>query len=113
MIFILEDSPHRIEWFEQHFGKENIFCTCDYKEAIEKLSSEEFEKVYLDYNISSPKYNGVDIAFDMVDYELQKDVPVIIHSDDNYGIRNMMRILGKTHQVEAITFNKLIKEAKK
>jgi len=109
MIFILEDSPHRIKWFEDNFGKENIFCTCDYHEAIEKLSSEEYDEIYLDFNISDPKHNGIDVAFDMVDYELQKDVLVIIHSDDNYGIRNMLRILGKTHQVEDITFNKLIK----
>jgi len=109
MIFVLEDSPQRIDWFEKHFGEENIFVTCDYNEAIEKLSSEEFEEIYLDYNISDPKRNGVDVAFDMVDNLLQKDVPIIIHSDDNYGIRNMMRILGKTHNVQAITFNKLIK----
>ena len=72
-IFILEDCPKRIDWFERHFGKDNIFYTCDYEEAIEKLSTVEFDKVYLDFNISDPKHNGVDVACEMSENELQKN----------------------------------------
>lgn len=109
MIFILEDCPKRLDWFKKKFGS-NMEHTCDYDEAIQKLSENEYDKIYLDFNISDPKHNGIDVALEMANNGLQKDVPVIIHSDDGYGIRNMLRILEKTHNVEAITFEKLKRE---
>ena len=108
MIFILEDDPARIEWFASILGAENIDVTCDYKEAVQKLASNIYERIFLDFNISDPKHNGIDVAYDMMDMSLQCDTPIIIHSDDNYGIRHMSRILGKKHSnVEAVTFRKL------
>ena len=112
MIFILEDDSKRMEWFNQIFGQANIVTTDNVKQAIEVLRNQKFDRIFLDFNVGSGtghKDNGIDVAWALREENLQPDVPVIIHSDDNYGIRHMSRILKDRPDVQAITFKKLCK----
>ena len=107
--FIFEDDEKRLEWFRSRFGSENLTVTKNIPEAIRLLQTGQFERIFLDFNVGSGsghKDNGIDVAWAIKEQNLQPDIPITIHSDDNYGIRHMSRIL-RDRNVETIKFPKL------
>lgn len=111
MILIVDDDPSRIEWFQETFGEGNIEHTSQVEEALEKIASNEYEAIFLDFNLSNPEASGVDLAIAMQHNQMATETPIVIHSDDNYGIRHMSRILGRYHpDVTACKFDELVQK---
>ena len=108
MIFVLDDDLDRVQWFRQAFGSGNVVHSMTVADALEKLAGQEFERVYLDYNISHPRQNGGDVAWAMYEGRMCQGTPVTIHSDDHFGQRTMKRILSKYHpDVTVMEFKQL------
>ena len=109
-IFILEDSPERIKWFQQFFGDSNLVHTKDVKTACDELRTKDYDLVFLDRDLGHPKENGEDVAWVMKEEQLCKNACVIVHTVNPRGQRNIKKYLGEYHKnFHIINFTQLRK----
>jgi len=107
-VFILEDDPQRLEWFEDTFGKENIHSAGQVEQAYDMLKTNSYDVIFLDRDLGNPYETGEDLAWAMQEEEMAVDTPVIIHSSNDRGQRIIKRYLDKYKtNVQGIKFNKL------
>lgn len=109
-IYILEDAPERIAWFEEVFADCEIFYTDQVDQACKDIEENEYDIIFLDRDLGHPKFNGEDVAWYMKENELAKNSAIVIHSVNTRGQRNIKRYLDKYHsQVYQIPFPQLMK----
>ena len=97
-IFILEDSPERIKWFQTTFGDCNLVYTKDVKTACDELRTKDYDIIFLDRDIGHPKENGEDVAWIMKEEQLANDALIIVHTVNPCGQRNIKKYLGTYHK---------------
>jgi hypothetical protein len=110
-IFILEDSPERMKWFEKTFSDCNIFSTLDIEEACDKLRSNEYDLIFLDRDLSHPRgKSGEDVAWVMKEEKLAQKACIVIHTVNPRGQRNIKKYLETYHKnINVISFPQLWK----
>ena len=107
-IFILEDDPERIEWFEETFGRENVHSAGRVLDAYNMLKTNKYDAIFMDRDLGHPQENGEDLAWAMYEDEIAPETPVIIHSANDRGQRVIKRYLDKYKtNVQGMKFNKL------
>jgi CheY-like chemotaxis protein len=110
-VFVFEDDPDRISIFKKAFGGENVVAISKVADALSILRQGKFSRIYLDRDVSNPKENGEDLAWQMGQERLCSSTPVIIHSENTRGQRVMSKYLRKYHSnVSVIPFKTLKKE---
>jgi ribosomal protein S25 len=102
-VFVFEDDPERIGIFRKAFGEGNVVATSNVGEALGLLRTCSFSRIYLDRDVSNPKENGEDLAWQMEQEKLASSTPVVIHSENTRGQRVMARYLGKYHSNVTVT----------
>ena len=97
-IFVLEDSPERIKWFQMTFGDCNLMFTDDVKTACDELRTKDYDLIFLDRDLGHPRgENGEDVAWVMKTEELAKSACVVVHTVNPRGQRVIKRYLGEYH----------------
>ena len=101
-LFILEDDPNRIDSFKAMFREYEIVHTDRPDVALEILKNEkEFECIMLDHDLAEyggHDQTGVVLAKNMAIEKIHIDTPIIIHSLNWDGARNMFSHLKDTHK---------------
>jgi len=109
-IFVLEDSPERIKWFQKTFGDCNIVFAQRVEEACDEIRTKDYDLIFLDRDLSHPKENGEDVAWVMKEEQLAKNACIVVHTVNPRGQRNIKKYLGQYHNnVHIIDFTKLRK----
>jgi len=109
-IYIVEDAPERMEWFRKTFNDCEIYHTFNVQQACKDIEENEYDIIFLDRDLSHPKYNGEDIAWHMMENKLAEKAAVVIHSVNPRGQRSMKKYLDRYHsQVYQIPFTELRK----
>jgi hypothetical protein len=109
-IFILEDAPERIKWFQQTFGDCNIVYTKDVETACDELRTKDYDLIFLDRDLGHPKENGEDVAWVMKEEQLARNACIVIHTVNPRGQRNIKKYLEQYHRdVHLIDFTLLRK----
>ena len=96
-IFVLEDSPERIKWFQKTFGDCNIVYTKDVITACDEIRTKDYDIIFLDRDLGHPKENGEDVAWIMKEEQLAKDSCIIVHTVNPRGQRNIKKYLEQYH----------------
>ena len=106
-IFILEDNPNRIDSFKAMFREYEIIHTDRPDVALEILKKEtELTAILLDHDLggqgepySFGKYgNGDTLTKNLAKEKIHVDTPIIIHSLNWDGVRNMFSHIKDTHK---------------
>lgn len=97
-IFILEDDETRIEWFKKQLSNDfNLTITSDAVEAVNLLNQHNFDILFLDHDLKkerqdvNDKNTGSYVAKEIKKLNLK--VPIIIHSWNPIGAKNMIDVL--------------------
>lgn len=105
-VFIFEDDPERIAIFKKAFA--HTVITSSVKEALSMLRQGGYSRIYLDRDVSNPKENGEDVAWQMEREKLCAETPVVIHSENTRGQKVMAKYLNKYHSnVAVVPFKQL------
>jgi len=94
-IYIVEDSPERMEWFRKTFHDCEIYHTFNVQQACKDIEENEYDLIFLDRDLSHYKFNGEDIAWHMKENKLAENAAIVIHSVNPRGQRNMKKYLDK------------------
>lgn len=100
-IFVLEDNAERAKWFQNRFVNDTVVIAVDVEPAIEILSKDlKFDLFFLDHDLGGRVYvdanqekTGMDVARFLLDKDIK--VPIVIHSMNIYGAKNMKSVLPK------------------
>jgi CheY-like chemotaxis protein len=110
-IFILEDDPTRVNGFNEMFPDYDLTVTEFFSEAKELLTQNKYDVIFLDHDLggrqmvsSDEEETGYQVA-KIIDDTINKDVPVLVHSWNPEGAKNIANVLtnGK-RQVVVIPF---------
>jgi CheY-like chemotaxis protein len=113
MIFVLEDDPERLDWFKSQWT--DVVHTDSPIEGMKLLSElSDLEGIYLDHDLGGAPYvrgadgDGIDLARAMAAQKLHANTPIIIHSLNYAGARQMEYALQVTHtDIHRIPFHQL------
>jgi len=110
-IFVLEDSPERIKWFQKTFGDCNLTFTDDVKTACEELRTRDYDLIFLDRDLGHPRgESGEDVAWVMKEEKLAQNATVVVHTVNPRGQRVIKRYLEEYHKnIHVINFIQLMK----
>jgi len=105
-IFVLEDDPLRIDWFKQSFS--HVDCTHKVANALDMISKNKYDIIFIDRDLSSNEENGEDFAWEMKQRKLASNTPVIIHSENHRGQRVIRKYISSYNDnVSCIPFREL------
>jgi len=101
-IFVLDDDMNRIESFQNCFGEDSVDYSIDPIDAAEKLRNNEYDQIFLDHDLGGPytrgpKGDGIDLVRVMAKEKLHIDTPIVLHSLNYAGAKNMEETLTETH----------------
>lgn len=105
-IFILEDNPERMKFFRWYFSVEKfqIFHADNVFDAEIIYEKEEpFDLLLLDHDLGGEVYvdsNNQNTGYQFAKFLITKDlknIPLIIHSLNPYGVDNMKSLLPQAH----------------
>jgi hypothetical protein len=117
-IFILEDSPERIEYFKKQFSNHNVIIFSKISESMEEigylLRKRNFDIFFLDHDLQDHltrigiEKNGNTLAKYLVENNLQKQAIFYIHSMNPIGANDICRTLNDAgYEVQWIPFHLL------
>lgn len=98
-ILILEDDLARQEFFKVNLEKHNLTITDSSKVAIEKLSSEKWDILFLDHDLGGQVHveSGENTGYEVAKFleENEKFMPpnIIVHSLNPVGAKNIINAL--------------------
>ncbi len=91
-IFVLEDSPERIQWFRKTFCTCNLTFTDDVRTACDELRTKEYDLVFLDRDLGHPRgESGEDVAWVMKEEKLAQNATIVVHTVNPRGQRVIKR----------------------
>ena len=96
-IFVLEDSPERIKWFEKTFSDCDLIYTKDVQTACDEIRTKDYDIIFLDRDLGHPKENGEDVVWVMKEEQLAKNSCIVVHTVNPRGQRNIKRYLSQYH----------------
>lgn len=96
-VFVLDDTQDRLDWFRERLPE--MSCAKTAKAAIEALTAQKFDLVFLDHDLSF-----MDAGFPDRQFDNGKEVArflaiskfagkVVIHSKNDQGVRAMKKVL--------------------
>jgi len=99
-ILILEDNEQRIEFFNRVYKNHKLFITSDINTAVSYVQNNEFDILFLDHDLELENFKaltegrtGYDFCKVLVEYKLQRQATIFIHSMNPVGGAVMERIL--------------------
>ncbi|HEY3024529.1 MAG TPA: response regulator [Pyrinomonadaceae bacterium] len=102
-VLVLEDDETRCYWFQQQFAQRDYDLTCDIQQAIEWLSTRDYEAILLDHDLTEQHYysdahddeaTGYAIASWLAAHpERQTGATIIVHSLNYLGAQRMLDVL--------------------
>lgn len=107
-IFILEDAPERVSWFQSTFHDCKLSITDNVEQACAILRSGSFDLIFLDRDLGHPRYNGEDVAWVMKNENLGRNSCIVIHTVNVRGQRVIPRYLQDYPNVHLIPFPQLM-----
>ena len=78
-ILIVEDDAARTEFFREVLAGHHLCFECSGTGAIEALREQAYDLVFLDYDLTSPRVTGYDVAEAMAGTP-NAQTPVLVHS---------------------------------
>ena len=115
-VLILEDSPERQEQFKKSLANHNITITDSSKIAIEKLSNEKFDLLFLDHDLGGKAHvqSGENTGYEVAKFleENMQFAPnfIIVHSMNIVGAKNIMNALPRAVHIPCIWLEKNMKK---
>ena len=110
MVFILDDSPERIAFFQSIFGNDMDYAH-NVSAALNMLRSRKYDMIFLDHDLSENDpgaASGSTLADILEEEKLHTNIPIIIHSMNPVGAQNIQRTLNNTHsQVVVVPYSVL------
>jgi len=104
-IFILEDSEERINKFVAFYKNHELFFAKHISQALITLNQKEFDIIFLDHDLDENNLtsynNGYELCKKMIEFNLQKQAIIYIHSMNPSGANAMLNIL-KDNGYEAL-----------
>lgn len=97
-IFILEDCPERVKWFQKTFGDCNLCITKDVKTACDEIRTKDYDLIFLDRDLGHLKENGEDVAWVMKEEQLAKEALIVVHTVNPRGQINIKKYLDQYHK---------------
>lgn len=112
-ILILEDQFIRIDYFKRVLSTHELFITKDVNLAIDKLTSEKFDGLFVDNDLSDMKLQGTDFARML--FRKRQGLYfkfIIIHSMNEPAANSIFDLLeeGLSKLIYKISFHQLLKE---
>jgi CheY-like chemotaxis protein len=107
-IFILEDAPERISWFQNTFSDCKLSITSNVEQACDMLRGGNFDLVFLDRDLGHPQLNGEDVAWCMKQENLAQNSCIVVHSVNPRGQRVIQRYLQDRSNLHSIPFPQLM-----
>ena len=96
-IFILEDNEERIKKFDFFYKNHELIFSDNTTDALLKLSRTEFDILMLDHDLDENNLtsynNGYELCKKMIEFNLQKQAIIYIHSMNPSGANVMLNIL--------------------
>jgi len=98
-ILVLDDSDERLKEFKQNFIGNIVDCVKTAREAINKLTSEKYECIYLDHDLGDRVFvpsgpgTGYEVAQWLNQNPDRQPQLIIIHSFNPVGAKNMKSLL--------------------
>jgi hypothetical protein len=103
-IFVLEDDPSRIKWFQQKFCMIPLVKIMSMAlPAKKELHNQKYDLIFLDHDLDNDVYVDSHEDLDAIQWNtgyqvmkgiplsVNKDTPVIIHSLNTVGAANMLK----------------------
>ena len=114
-VLVLEDNQDRINLFKQIFRNSNLLIVTNIDDFIREIRRDVFDRIYMDHDLgggafvpSENETTGYQAAKYMVEYDLQKEAEIIIHSMNPAGAEAMRNVLHKNeYNVQVIPFSEL------
>ena len=119
--FVLEDSPERIKWFKENFIHIELHIATDINE-VEKVFQKNYDILFLDHDLrgeffvsSIQKNTGFSFCVNLcnsLSHKIDKETPIIIHSLNSVGAKNMYDYLikHKFYNIAMMPFSQLTKQ---
>jgi hypothetical protein len=96
-IFILEDNYERIKKFDAFYKNHELIFSDNVADALLKLVHTEFDILMLDHDLDENNLtsynNGYELCKKMIEFNLQKQAIIYIHSMNPSGANAMLNIL--------------------
>lgn len=94
-ILLVEDATNRIKFFINTFGNHDLVITENADSAIDYLSEEVFQYIFLDHDLGENNGCGADIASHLHSHpkNLNNHAKIIIHSWNIPASRSMLAML--------------------
>lgn len=96
-IFILEDSPERIKWFQKTFCDCNLLFTKHVEEACNELRTKDYDIIFLDRDLGEDLPCGEELTKVMMEERIAKNSCIVIHTNNPWGRRCMRDHLKTYH----------------
>ncbi len=122
-VFLLDDDTLRHEWFSKQFKGDRLDLTVEPARAIELLSSNYYDLVFLDHDLLPEHYHSDTFDDDRSGYAVarwlasrpdrQAASTIVVHTRNADGALRMVKLLrGVGRQAEHIPFNTLAQKIK-
>ena len=78
-VLVVDDLDSRHEFFQQVLPNERLYAAKNYLQAIEHLSYQPFDFLFLDHDLGE-ELDGLDIAHWLVEHPAKQPTKIIVHS---------------------------------
>ena len=122
-VFLLDDDPLRHEWFTKQFKGDRLHLTAEPERAIEMLSENYYDLVFLDHDLLPEHYHSDTLDDDRSGYAVarwlasrpdrQASSSIVVHTRNADGALRMVKLLRDVgRQAEHIPFHTLAPKIK-
>jgi CheY-like chemotaxis protein len=123
-IFLLDDDKARHDWFAKHFSGDYLDIAEDVPTAIEKLSSNYYDGIFLDHDLLPEHYNAETLDEEHTGYavalwlaqnhHVQRAATIIVHTRNADGAMKMVeRLRSAGREAEYVPFTFLPQKIKR
>jgi CheY-like chemotaxis protein len=114
-ILIVEDNEDRLNWFATEFkGTEELALATTAEKGKYYVNLQKWDVIFLDHDLGGRVYvnsadenTGYQVAKEIV-VSINKDTPVIVHSYNPAGVKNIMGVLKHAEAIPFGMFDKTI-----
>lgn len=109
---VVDDDITRLYYFWKNINKSaEMHPAPDYDKAIELLKSDNFNIIFLDYDLGKCDKNGADIAKWLIENNKNKESLIVLHSMSEEGKKEIRKILPDSMIATGVWLNpELLKE---
>lgn len=122
-VFLLDDDARRHDWFAKHFRGDRLDVASEPRRAIELLSSNSYDAIFLDHDLLPEHYESDERDDERTGYAVaswlaerpdrQTASHIIVHTRNADGALRMVELLRRTgRQAEHVPFQMLPQKLK-